>query len=64
MSNKQKSMAEPMIPPAAQAVAASGSSSGAPLFVAADLDLVAKTGVMPRGAGILAGVAWSAAPAP
>src|SRR5260370_29021504 len=35
----------PMIPPAAQAVAASGSSKGAPLFVAADLDLVAKTGV-------------------
>src|SRR5258708_19133165 len=35
----------PMIPRAAQAVAASGSSKGAPLFVAADLDLVAKTGV-------------------
>jgi predicted secreted hydrolase len=46
MGNKQKSMAEPpMIPPAAQAVAASGLNSGAPLFVAADLDLVAKTGV-------------------
>src|SRR5216684_1345610 len=40
------SMAEtPMIPPAAQAVAASGSSKGAPLFVAADPDLVAKEGV-------------------
>ncbi|MEA3007825.1 MAG: hypothetical protein QOI94_3094, partial [Acidobacteriaceae bacterium] len=39
-------MAEPpMIPPAAQAVAASGSSQGAPLFVAADPDLVAKEGV-------------------
>src|ERR1700730_8549866 len=39
-------MAEaPMIPPAAQAVAASGSSKGAPLFVAADPDLVAKEGV-------------------
>jgi predicted secreted hydrolase len=35
----------PMISPAAQAVAASGLSRGAPLFVAADLDLVAKTGV-------------------
>src|ERR1700716_291701 len=35
----------PMIPPAAQAVAASGSSKGAPLFVAADPDLVAKQGV-------------------
>jgi len=35
----------PMIPPAAQAVAASGSTKGVPLFVAADLDLVAKTGV-------------------
>jgi len=35
----------PMIPPAAQAVAASGSSKGAPLFVAADPDLVAKEGV-------------------
>ncbi len=35
----------PMILPAAQAVAASGSTKGAPLFVAADLDLVAKTGV-------------------
>jgi hypothetical protein len=35
----------PMIPPAAQAVAASGSSKGAPLFVAADSDLVAKEGV-------------------
>ena len=35
----------PMIPPAAQAVAASRSTKGAPLFVAADLDLVAKTGV-------------------
>jgi hypothetical protein len=36
-------MAErPMIPPAAQAVAASGSSKGAPLFIAADPDLVAK----------------------
>src|SRR5712671_7992662 len=40
------SIAEPpMIPPAAQAVAASGSSKGAPLFVAADSDLVAKEGV-------------------
>jgi len=37
--------APPMIPPAAQAVAASGSSKGAPLFVAADPDLVAKEGV-------------------
>jgi predicted secreted hydrolase len=46
MGNKQKSMAEPpMIPPAAQAVAASGLNIGAPLFVAADLDLAAKTGV-------------------
>src|SRR3979411_2302292 len=35
----------PMIPPAAQAVAASGSSKGAPLFVAADSDLVAKDSV-------------------
>ena len=35
----------PMISPAAQAVAASGSSKGAPLFVAADPDLVAKEGV-------------------
>src|SRR5258708_12652478 len=35
----------PMIPPAAQAVAASRSTKGAPLFVGADLDLVAKTGV-------------------
>ena len=34
-----------MIPPAVQAVAASGSSKGAPLFVAADPDLVAKEGV-------------------
>src|ERR1700719_4067795 len=34
-----------MISPAAQAVPASGSSKGAPLFVAANLDLVAKTGV-------------------
>src|SRR4030088_1111706 len=40
------SVAEPpMIPPAAQAVAASSSSNGAPLFVAADPDLVAKEGV-------------------
>src|SRR5260370_4483734 len=39
--------APPMIPPAAQAVAASGSSKGAPLFVAADPDLVAKEGVAP-----------------
>jgi hypothetical protein len=40
------SMAEsPMITPAAQAVAASGSSKGAPLFIAADSDLVAKEGV-------------------
>src|ERR1700730_7933796 len=39
-------MAEaPMIPPAAQAVAASGSSKGVPLFVADDPDLVAKEGV-------------------
>src|SRR5260370_13418630 len=37
--------APPMIPPAAQAVAASGSSKGAPLFVAADPDLVAKEAV-------------------
>src|SRR6266403_1481475 len=37
--------ATPMIPPAVQAVAASGSSKGAPLFVAADPDLVAKEGV-------------------
>src|SRR6267154_2282017 len=35
----------PMISPAAQAVAASGSSKGAPRFVAADPDLVAKEGV-------------------
>src|SRR5712692_3004241 len=35
----------PMISPAAQAVAASGSSKGAPSFVAADPDLVAKEGV-------------------
>ncbi len=35
----------PMTSPAAQAVAASGSSKGAPLFVAADPDLVAKEGV-------------------
>src|SRR5258708_23757787 len=35
----------PMIPPAAEAVAASGASKGAPLFVAADPDLVAKEGV-------------------
>src|SRR5258708_10431339 len=35
----------PMISPAAQAVAASGSTKGAPLFVAADPDLVAKEGV-------------------
>jgi len=35
----------PMIQPAAQAVAASGLSKGAPLFVAADPDLVAKEGV-------------------
>ena len=40
------SMAEsPMITPAAQAVAASGSGKGAPLFIAADPDLVAKEGV-------------------
>ncbi len=40
------SIAEPpMIPPAAQAVAASGSSKGVPLFVAADPDLAAKEGV-------------------
>src|SRR3984893_14267836 len=39
-------MAEPpMTPPAAQAVAASGSSRGAPLFVAADAGLGAKEGV-------------------
>ena len=37
--------ATPMIPPAVQAVAASGSSKGAPLFVTADPDLVAKEGV-------------------
>src|SRR5260370_36084668 len=36
--------ATPMIPPAAQAVAASRSTKGAPLFVVADLVLVAKTG--------------------
>src|SRR5713101_4669519 len=35
----------PMITPAAQAVAASGASKGAPLFVAANPDLVAKEGV-------------------
>src|SRR5260370_17649003 len=35
----------PMITPAAQAVAASGASKGAPLVVAADPDLVAKEGV-------------------
>src|SRR5258708_11818998 len=35
----------PMISPAAQAVAASGSTKGAPLFVAADPDLVAQEGV-------------------
>src|SRR6202023_3035170 len=35
----------PMKSPAAQAVAASGSGKGAPLFVAADPDLVAKEGV-------------------
>ena len=41
-------MAEPlMIAPSAQAVAASGSSKGAPLFVAADRDLVAKDGQSP-----------------
>jgi hypothetical protein len=34
--------ATPMAPPAVQAVAASGSSKGAPSFVAADPDLVAK----------------------
>jgi hypothetical protein len=40
------SIAEPpMTSPAAQAVAASGSGKGAPLFVAADPDLVAKEGV-------------------
>src|SRR5260370_38938184 len=39
-------MAEsPMMTPAAQAVAASGSSKGAPLFIAADSDLVANEGV-------------------
>jgi lipocalin-like protein/hydroxyneurosporene synthase CrtC len=37
--------ATPMASPAVQAVAASGSSKGAPLFVAADPDLVAKKGV-------------------
>ena len=37
--------ATPMAPPAVQAVAASGSSKGPPLFVAADPDLVAKEGV-------------------
>src|ERR1700730_10672332 len=42
---KAQSSAPPMIPPAAQAVAASGSSKGVPLFVAADPDLVAKEGV-------------------
>ena len=42
---KAQASAPPMIPPAAQAVAASGSSKGAPLFVAADPDLVAKEGV-------------------
>jgi hypothetical protein len=35
----------PMASPAVQAIAASGSSKGAPLFVAADPDLVAKEGV-------------------
>ncbi len=40
------SVEPPMISPAAQAVAASGSrSKGAPRFVAADPDLVAKEGV-------------------
>jgi hypothetical protein len=42
---KAQASAPPLIPPAAQAVAASGSSKGAPLFVAADPDLVAKEGV-------------------
>jgi Lipocalin-like domain/CrtC N-terminal lipocalin domain len=42
---KAQSSAPPMIPPAAQGVAASGSSKGVPLFVAADPDLVAKEGV-------------------
>src|ERR1700736_7001380 len=37
--------AAPMASPAVQAVAASGSSKGTPLFVAADPDLVAKEGV-------------------
>jgi hypothetical protein len=40
-----KTGATPMAPSAVQAVAASGSSKGAPLFVAADPDLVAKEGV-------------------
>jgi hypothetical protein len=35
-----------MAPPAVQAVAASGSSKGPPLFVAADPDLVGKEGVV------------------
>jgi hypothetical protein len=35
-----------MIPPAAQAVAASSATKGAPLFVAADPDLVAMEGVL------------------
>jgi hypothetical protein len=42
---KAQASAPPLISPAAQAVAASGSSKGAPLFVAADPDLVAKEGV-------------------
>jgi Lipocalin-like domain/CrtC N-terminal lipocalin domain len=42
---KAQASAPSMIPPAAQAVAASGASKGAPLFVAADPDLVAKEGV-------------------
>ena len=37
--------ASPMPSPAVQSVAASGSSKGTPLFVAADLDLVAKEGI-------------------
>jgi predicted secreted hydrolase len=55
VGNREKNMGEleeripltepPMIPPSAQAVAASSSSKGVPLFVAADVDLVAKTGV-------------------
>jgi hypothetical protein len=42
---KAQTSATPMASPAIQAIAASGSSKGAPLVVAADPDLVAKEGV-------------------